>query len=109
MPRATCHQNTPENERTNNAKRRSVRSERLSERGEDDQNKFEAIHLLTSDLVSQPTEAKLADDCAGGGCNFNGRIGRLWNRSLVAVLPIDRSKHVRHNANGEDVVGILLQ
>lgn len=67
VPTATntdAHQHTPENDDADDREGWSIRGERLSESGEDDQDELQTVHLLAADHVCKPSEAKLADDCA---------------------------------------------
>ena len=88
---ANAHEYTPEDENTNDADCRRVGSEGLSESGEDDQNKFEAVHLLPSNDIGEETETKLTDNCTGRGGNFDGCVRRFWNGAwrVGVVVPVD--------------------
>jgi len=102
------HENTPEDNDTDNGDGWRGRSESLGESCEDDEDKLETVHALTTDLVSSPTETELTDDGTTRGSDLDGSVGvgRDLSWVLLGVLPVDDTKHVGHETNGEDVVGI---
>ena len=83
----------------------------MSESGEDNQDEFKPVHLLSSNHVGEETETELTDNCTARGCNFDGCVRGFWNGAwcIFVVLPVDGTQHVCYHANGEDVVGILVQ
>ena len=56
------HDHTPEDDETDDRYRWRGGRERLSEGCEDDDNQFEAIHLLSSIVISKPAESDLTQD-----------------------------------------------
>ena len=102
------HENTPEDDDTDNGDGWRAGSESLGEGCEDDEDQFKTVHALTTDLVSSPTETELTDDSTTGGSDLDGgvRVGGNLSRVLLCVLPVNNTEHVGDETNGEDVVGI---
>lgn len=102
------HENTPENDDTDDGDGWRSRGESLGEGCENDEDKLKTVHALTTDLVSEPTETELTNDGTTRGSDLDGSVGGGRNLSwvLLGVDPVNNTKHVGHETNGEDVVGI---
>lgn len=102
------HEDTPENDDTDNGDSRRGRGKRLSESCEDDQDELETVHPLTTDTIGEVTETELSDDSTGGGRDLDSSVGRGRDLAGVglSVVPVDDSQHGGDKRDGEDVVGI---
>lgn len=85
-----------------------MRGESLSDGCEDDDHEFETVHLLTTDNIGEVTETNLTKNGTTGGSNLDGSVGSLGDLAGVrlSVLPVNDTKHVGDETNGENVVGI---
>lgn len=101
---ANAHNHTPENDETNDVTSGRTRGQSLADCGKDNDDKFETIHLLTTDQVGQHTETKLANNSSGRGSQLDGviRAGRHSSDARV----VDYSQHGGQERGREDVVGI---
>jgi hypothetical protein len=97
------HDETPYNEDTDDVDSRSLARERLSEGGDNDDHKLNAIHPLTADNISQPTEEELSNQSANGGSDLDSEI--LIGVEFAACT-IDITQHGRGDVDGEDVVAV---
>lgn len=102
------HNDTPEDDKTDDGDSGRVRRKSLGDGCEDDDHEFETVHLLTTDNIGEVTETNLTNDGTTRGSNLDGSVGRLGDlaRVLLGVLPVNDTKHVGDETNGEDVVGI---
>jgi hypothetical protein len=98
------HDNAPEDYYANDTKGRRTRSQRLSKRCKDDNDKFQTIHPLSADDISQDTKPKLTNDSATRSSNFDSCIG--VRRRTAFPGPIDHTKHGGQKTHCEDVIGI---
>jgi hypothetical protein len=50
----------------------------------------------------------LADDSAGGGRDFDGSVGIGWDGTFLrlCILPVDYTKKIGDQTDGEEVVGV---
>jgi len=86
------HEESPDNENTNDVNGRSVTRKGLSEGSNDDDHEFDTVHLLTTDDISQPTKQELTDEGTDGGGDFDAKILVGVELSTRAV---DISQHDR--------------
>ena len=103
------HENTPEDDDTDDGNGRRVRRESLGESCEDDDHEFETVHLLTTDNIGEVTETDLSNDGTTGGSDLDGGVGSLRDLTghlALGVLPVDDTQHVGDETDGENVVGI---
>ena len=102
-----AHQYTPENEYTNDGHSRRIGGDGLSERGEDDQDELETVHLLAAHHVGEPPKTKLSNNGATRRRNLDRSIRGLRDAAaLFGRVPVDRAEHVRHHTDGEDVIRV---
>lgn len=59
------HKHTPEDDGTDDGETRTSSSQGLGNSGEDDEDKFESIHLLTTNDISENTKSDLTNDGTG--------------------------------------------
>jgi hypothetical protein len=71
----TAHEDTPEDDGSNDRHSRRVGRKRLSNGGEDDQDEFQTVHLLAANHVCKVTETELSNDrsCGCGDLGFHGQ------------------------------------
>lgn len=102
------HENTPEDDDADDRDSGRVRGESLSDGCEDDDHEFETVHLLATDNIGEVTETDLTKNGTTGGSNLDGSVGSLGDLAgvLLSVLPVNDTKHVGDETNGENVVGI---
>jgi hypothetical protein len=77
----------------------------LRQRGPDDENQLQPVHLLAANNVSKRTEPDLADDGSGRGSKLDGRVLGRGEGALV-VLSVDDTQHNRQQRHAEDVVAV---
>ena len=70
----TYHQNTPEDDQTNDGDGWGRGRERLGERSEDNDDQLKTIHLLTTNHIREITETQLTQDRSAGGRDLDGGI-----------------------------------
>lgn len=99
------HQNTPEDDDTDEGDRSRVGSQGLGQSREDDDNQFKTVHSLTADHIGEETETKLSNDGTTRCCDLDRSIGRDWDLAGLG-LPVDYSQAGGDDTDGEDVVGI---
>ena len=103
------HENTPEDDDTDDVDSWRVCGESLGESCEDDDDQFETVHLLTSDNIGEETKTKLTNDGTSRSGDLDSGIRGDWELSLAGDwtgLVVDHTKHGGHDTDGEDVVGI---
>lgn len=83
----------------------------MGERGEDDQDELETVHLLATDDIRKVTEPKLTDDSTTRCSDFDSSVRVLWDDTTSlgrkrSILPVDIAEHGSHHTDSKDVVGI---
>jgi hypothetical protein len=104
MGQETYHENAPEDDDADDVHGRRGRRQGLGKGGKDNENQFEAVHLLAADDISQGAEAELADNSTGRSGELDGRVGGGGHVADARV--VDNAKHEGQERDGEDVVRI---
>jgi hypothetical protein len=99
------HEDTPEDNESDDRNTGTATNERLSESCNNDQNQLETVHLLATDDISEGTEADLTNNGTGGCRELDGGILRSEENTLIVLL-VDNTKHDRQEGDTEDVVAV---
>lgn len=100
----TYHQNTPEDDSSNDIDRRRRRSQSLCKGSKDDDDQLEAVHALPADNISKRTKTKLANDRAGRGSELDGSV--RGGGHLADARVVDNAEHGGQKRGREDVVRV---
>lgn len=68
------HEGSPEDHETDKVDGGRVGGQCLSKSCENHDDEFETVDLLTTNIVCQPSETQLTDDCSARGSNLDGCI-----------------------------------
>ena len=97
-----AHENTPEDNSTNDGNTRRRSGQGLSKRRENDENKLESIHSLTTDDICKNTETELAKNSSTRSRNLDGSVGARRKR----IVKVDNTQHSCDQTNGKDIVSV---
>lgn len=77
----------------------------------DDQDQFQAVHLLATNHIGEPAEANLTENCTSRRCDLDSSVGALGDDAAQGlwqsrILPVNYTEHGGDNTDSEDVVGV---
>lgn len=106
---STHHENTPEDDQTDNGDGWRWRRESLSESCKDDEDQLETIHLLTSNDIGEVSKTQLPENGSTRCSDLDGGIGVGWDGSVgFLVLEEGNTQHGRDQVDSEDLTSISL-
>ncbi len=104
MEKGAYHNDTPEDDDTDDVHRGRRRGQGLGESGKDDHDELETVHALATNDIGKSTEAELADDGTSRGGELDGSIRRGGHLADAGV--VDNAEHECQKRDGEDVVRV---
>lgn len=102
------HDDTPEDEDTNDGDSTRVGGESLGESGHDDDDQLNTVHALTTNVIRQVTEEELTNHRTTGGRDLDRSVGGGGDLAgvLGGILPEDNTEHAGGQVDGEDIIGV---
>jgi hypothetical protein len=100
-----AHDDTPEDDQTNDVAGGRTSRQRLSQSGKDDNNQLQAVHSLSTNNIGQCTKAKLTNNSTGRSRQLDSAV-RTGGQLTAVVGIVHDTEHNGKHRNDEDVVGI---
>lgn len=103
---SNTHNDTPEDDDTNDGNGWRGGGESLSQDSDDHDNQLKTVHLLTTDNIGESTESQLTEDSSGRGGDLDGSVLRSAHDTWVGsiALEVDDTQHNGEEGGSEDLV-----
>ena len=102
---SNTHQDTPEDNETNDRDTGPTTNERLSKSCDDDENQLKTVHLLATNDISKGTKTNLTDDGTSGGGELDGGILGSEENALVVLL-VNDTQHDGQKRDTKDIITV---